>query len=146
MERQLEQPVQLRVRIALWQQPHQRRHMAEREGGVRMVHQPVGAGARDLDDVGAEMFVEPRPPGRPHRIAGLQRRRMPARGAAAHQAEMPAMGSRQQLDDGVAFAMAPHAEDDAVVGPLHVQTLLRRLNALEQVLIAKVFQLLRNML
>ena len=44
-------------------------------------------------------------------------------GSAAHKTEMPAVAARQQFDDGAGFAMPPHAEHNAFVGPLHDETL-----------------------
>src|SRR5215467_10793384 len=70
------------------------------------------------------MLVEPRPPDRVHAVAGLQQRPQPGTGAAAHQAEMSAMFARQQLDNGGGFAMPPHTQYDAVVGPFHGPTSL----------------------
>jgi hypothetical protein len=33
------------------------------------------------------------------------------------------VATRQQFDDGRGFAMPPHAQHDAFVGPFHVQSL-----------------------
>src|ERR1700689_5947870 len=69
------------------------------------------------------MLVEPRPPHRADAVAGLQQRSHPLAGAAAHQPEMPAMAARQEFDDGGRFAMPPHPQHDAFVGPFHPLTL-----------------------
>jgi len=74
---------------------------------------------RALDRIIAEMLVEPRPPHRPHAVAGLQHRPHPLARAAADEAEMAAMAARQELDDGRGFAMPPHPEHDAFVRPFH---------------------------
>src|SRR5580693_50292 len=63
-----------------------------------------GAQPRALDDVVAEMLVEPGPPHRPHAVAGLQQGPHPRAGPATHQAEMAAMAARQ---DGGHGATAP---------------------------------------
>jgi hypothetical protein len=35
---------------------------------------------------------------------------------------MAAVRARQELEDGIGFPVAPHAEHDALVAPLHRQT------------------------
>src|SRR5690242_18853857 len=65
------------------------------------------------------MLVEPRPPYRAHAVAGLQQRPHPRTGPAAHQAKMPAVLAGQQFGNGGGFAMPPHAQHDAFVGPFH---------------------------
>ncbi|KAH2813986.1 hypothetical protein KXV85_004903, partial [Aspergillus fumigatus] len=111
--------VDVLVRIPLGQQAHQRRQMRHAVDRMRGCQQRAGARLRDLDRVGAEMLVEPRPPHRAHRIAGLQQRPHPRARAAAHEAKMPAVLARQELGDGGGFAMPPHAQHDAFVGPFH---------------------------
>jgi hypothetical protein len=69
------------------------------------------------------MLVEPRPPHRGDAVARLQQRPHPPARTAAHQPQMPAMPARQQFDDGGRFAMPPHAQHDAFVGPFHGRSL-----------------------
>src|SRR6266404_8721355 len=78
---------------------------------------------RALDHVIAEMLVEPGSPHRRHAVAGLQQRPHPFARTAAHQAEVTAVGARQQFDDGGGFAMPPHPQHDAFVGPFHGKSL-----------------------
>src|SRR5271170_1884870 len=66
-----------------------------------------------------EMLIEPRPPGRPNGVAGLQHPAQPRAGTAAHQAEMPAVLVRHQFKNDARFAMAFDAEHNAFVDPLH---------------------------
>src|SRR5262249_38986274 len=58
-------------------------------------------------------------PHRAHAIAGLQQRPHPRTGPAADQAKVPAVLTRQKLGNGGGFAMPPHAQHDAFVGPFH---------------------------
>src|SRR5579863_4568154 len=69
------------------------------------------------------MLVEPRPPYRRDAVARLQQGPHPFSRAAANQTEMPAMATRQEFDDGGRFAMPPHPQNDAFVGPFHRLTL-----------------------
>jgi uncharacterized membrane-anchored protein len=69
------------------------------------------------------MLVEPRPPHRGDAVARLQQRPHPLARAAAHETQMTAMLARQQLDNGGRFAMPPHAQHDAFVGPFHGATI-----------------------
>jgi hypothetical protein len=54
-------------------------------------------------------------------IADLQDRSQLARAPAVHEAEMPAVLAREQLQDGAGFAVRPHAEHHTFVGPMHDQ-------------------------
>src|ERR1700691_4227456 len=65
------------------------------------------------------MVVEPGAPSRAQRIAGLQHAAQPPAGAAAHQPEMAAARLSHQFENDAGLAVAPHAEHDAFVGPLH---------------------------
>src|SRR5438128_11783145 len=65
------------------------------------------------------MFVEPRPPHRHYRVAGLQHGPHPRARAATYQAEMTAVAAGQEFDDGAGFAVAPDPENDAFVSPFH---------------------------
>ncbi len=119
VQRAVEHLEDVLVRIALRQQPHQRSQMGDAIGRVRRRQQGGRAQARALNGVISEMLVEPRPPHRGDAVARLQQRPHPLARTAAHQAEMTAMLARQQLDDGGGFAMPPHAQHDAFVGPFH---------------------------
>src|SRR3569832_2353819 len=65
------------------------------------------------------MLVEPRPPHRTDAVAWLQQRPHSRARAATHEAKMPAVLARQELDDGAGLAMSPHTQHDAFVGPFH---------------------------
>ena len=119
VERVLEHLKDVFMGIALRQQPGQRGEMGHAEDGMRGSQQRRRAQPRAFELVVAEMLVEPRPPHRGDAVAGLQHRAHALAGAAAHEAEMAAMLAGQQFDDGGGFAMPPHAQDDAVVGPFH---------------------------
>ena len=119
VQRAVEHLVDVLVRIALRQQPRQRGQMGHAIDRVRGRQQDRRAQPRAFERVGAEMFVEPRPPHGGDAVAGLQQRPHPRRGTAPHEAEMAAVAARQQFDDGGGFAMPPHPEHDAFVGPFH---------------------------
>ena len=119
VERLLQHLVDVLMRIALRQQAHQRGQMGHAIDRMRGRQQRAGTELRAFDGVGAEMLVEPRPPNRAHAVAGLQERPHPRAGAAAHEAQVPAVLARQQFDDGGGFAMPPDAQHDALVGPFH---------------------------
>src|SRR5262249_50638705 len=87
--------------------------------GVRRGHQVRRAQRQPFDAVVAKVFIEPGSPHRPHRIAWLQHRAHPRTRATTHEAEVPAVLARQQLGDDASLAVPPHAQDDAVVSPLH---------------------------
>ena len=97
--------------------------MGDAIGRVRRRQQGGRAQARALNGVISEMLVEPRPPHRGDAVARLQQWPHPLARTAAHQAEMTAMLARQQLDNGGGFAMPPHAQHDAFVGPFHGRSL-----------------------
>ena len=118
--------VHLRVRIALRQQPAQRREMGDAIDHMRRRKLRGAMQAQRLDRVIAEMLVEPRPPDHPQGVAGLQHRAQPRAAAAANQAEMAAVIARHHLDDGVGLAVAPRAQHDAVIGPFHGASLSPR--------------------
>src|ERR1700674_4480912 len=85
--------------------------------GVREEH--AGPQPQPLDHIMPEMLVEPRPPGCPHGVAGLQHRAHARPAAAPHQAEMAAMAVGHHLEDGIRLPVTPRAEHDALVGPFH---------------------------
>src|SRR6267143_1025357 len=107
------------VRIALRQQPAQRRKMIEAIKGVRHRQVRCCTQIEPLDDIIAEMFVEPRPPPGAHQVPGLQHGLEARARAAAHETQMTPMFPRHQLDNGTRLAMASGAEHDADIGPLH---------------------------
>src|SRR5271169_382844 len=90
---------------------------------VRRCQEGRRAQPRAFDHVIAEMFVEPRPPDRGNAVAGLQHGPHSAACTAAHEAEMTAVTTRQEFDDGGGFAMPPHPQYDAFVGPFHSESL-----------------------
>jgi hypothetical protein len=123
VKRMFQHFVDVFMRVALGQQAHQSGKVRHAIDGVRGGHQRAGAQLRALNGIGAEMLVEPRPPHRAHAVAGLQQRPHPRARTAAHEAQMPAVLARQQLGDGGGFAMPPHAQHDAFVGPFHGRSL-----------------------
>src|SRR5215472_722325 len=66
-----------------------------------------------------EVLVEPRAPHRADGISGLEHGPHARAGAAANEAEMPAVLASHQLRDRVRLAVPPPAEHDAAVGPFH---------------------------
>ena len=100
IQRAIELIVDLLVRIAFRQQPRQRRQMGHAIDRVRGCEQVRRAQPGTFDDIRAEMLVEPRPPHRAHAVSRLQQGPHPRAGAAAHQAQMTAMPTRQEFDDG----------------------------------------------
>ena len=119
LEHRGEMVVHLRVRIALRQQPAQRRQMRDAVDHVRRGQLRGAVQAQRLDRVMPEMLVEPRAPDHAHRVAGLQHRAQPRAAAAAHQAEMAAVLARHHLEDGIGLAVTPRPQHDAFVGPFH---------------------------
>ena len=107
------------VRFAVIPGRRKRGEMGDAMHGMRGVEERGGAQIDPLDRIIAEMVVEPRPPGRAQRIAGLQDAAQPGAGAAAHQPEMAAALLRHQFENDARLAKPPHAEHDAFIGPLH---------------------------
>lgn len=107
------------VRIALRQQPQQSSNVLQAERRRWRRDQCRGALHLRFHRVGAEMLVEPGPPRRLHGVAGLEHRSEPSRAAAAHHAEMAAMGQRHQFQDDAGFPVGAGADDEADVGPIH---------------------------
>jgi len=114
-----ERLVQAGMGIALRQQPKQRRDRAEAIERNRRRDQPRSVGGEQLDLVFAEMLVEPRPPGQRDGVAGLEHWLLLGRAPAADEAEMAAMVAGHHLQDHGALAMAPDADDRALVAPFH---------------------------
>ena len=107
------------MRLAFGKQPAQSREMGHAMDGMRRGENAGRAQIDALDQIMAEMIVEPRPPGRAQRIAGLQHAAQPGAGAAAHQPEMAAALLRHQFENDARLAKPPHAEHNAFIGPLH---------------------------
>jgi len=101
------------------------RHAIDR---VRRRQHGRRAQACSLDLVIAEMLVEPRPPHRGDAVARLQQGPHPLARATPHQAEMTAVAARQEFDDGGGFAMPPHPQHDAFVGPFHGESVTCRVD------------------
>ncbi len=115
----IERIVQRSVRIALWQQSHQRSEMRDAIDGVRRREETCRAQGKAFNGVVTEMLVEPRPPCRAHGVARLQDRLEPRTEAAAHETEVAAMLARHQLEDAIRLPVTLDAQNDAVIGPLH---------------------------
>ena len=111
--------------LALGKQAKMRRQGREAvKRGGRAEH--LGAAKiAGLDLEGAELGFEPRAPGDLGEVARLERWRETPRAPAAHDAEMPAMRSRQHFEDHRGLAMGPRAQDDGLIGPLHDQTIVK---------------------
>ena len=109
--------------IALGQQAGERRHRGERRQRRRILHDGGGKAFAQLDAEMAEIVGEPRLPGGVDVVAGLQDRPQLARAPAVHQAQMPAVPAREQLEHGAGLAVRPHAQDHAFVIPLHAREL-----------------------
>src|SRR6516225_4332698 len=86
---------------------------------MRLVQKTGGAQICRLDEVMPEMFVEPRPPGRAHRVAGLQDTAQSRSRSAAHQPEMAPMRTGHQFKNDASLTVALDAEYDAFVDPFH---------------------------
>ena len=108
-----EMVMHLRMRIALRQQPAQRRKMGYAIHHVRSGKLRGAMQAQRLDNVVAEVLVQPGPPDHPQRVARLQHRPQPRAATAANQAEVAAVPARHRFQDGIGLAMAPRAEHDA---------------------------------
>ena len=65
------------------------------------------------------MLIEPCAPGAADAVARLQHRPQPRARPSPHQTEMAAVRARHQLEDGACLLVAPGAEHDALIGPLH---------------------------
>ena len=107
------------VRIALGQETAERREMRHAKRRVRRHHQVSRAQPQTLDHIVTEMLVEPRPPGDPHDVPGLQHRSHAGARPSPHEPQMPPVRTRHHFQDGVRLAMPARAENDAFVGPIH---------------------------
>ena len=111
--------VHVGMRIALRQQPAERREVRDAVDHVRGSQLRRRVQVQHLDRVMAEVLVEPRPPDHAYGIARLQQRPQPRPASAPHQTEMAAVIARHDLEDGAAFAMPLGPQHDPVVGPFH---------------------------
>src|SRR5687768_11639926 len=73
----------------------------------------------ELDLEAAEMLAEPRVPVGGDGVADLHHRALAPAGAALDDAEMPAVLARQHGQDGVALAMPPRRQYEALILPIH---------------------------
>jgi hypothetical protein len=112
--------VDRRVRLALGQRLVDDR-TGRRQAGqfAGAVHRLGGVRLAQFAGVVAELLGEPRPPGDLHHIAGLPDRPPPPRHAAMHEARVPAMRLRQQVDHQRVLAVRPAGQHDALIGPVH---------------------------
>src|SRR5215210_2137181 len=114
-----ERAIDDRVRIALRQQSYQRREMRNAIERMRVGQQSAGAQAQSFHHIMTEMLVQARPPYGGNRIARLQYWAHARARPAPYQSEMAAVLARHQFQDGVRFAMPPHAQHYAFVSPFH---------------------------
>ena len=110
-----------RMWIAFGQQAAQRRKVGHPINRMRSGQKVSRAQLQAFDDEMPKMLVKARSPDRPHGVAGLKYGPQPRTSPTAYQAEMAAMVARQQFKNGGRFAVAPRAEDDAVIGPFQSQ-------------------------
>jgi len=89
----------------------------------RILHDPSGVPHGELARIGAEMLVEPRAPGKLHRVPHLKHRAAAAPLSAVHQARMPAMAAGQHVRHQRGLAVAPHRQHDAGLAPMHAPQL-----------------------
>src|ERR1051325_2641946 len=75
-----------------------------------------------FDRVSAKVFVQPRAPGGTDAIARLQYGPQARSCPSPHHAEMTPVLLRHEFEDGVRLPVPPHAQHDAVIGPLHRQS------------------------
>src|SRR5262249_55732604 len=99
----------------------ERREIVDSGERQRACHQPARAQRKRLNGERAQMFVESGAPGKPDRIAGLQRRTKARRPSAAHETEMAAVRARQRLYDHGRLAVLGAADDEPLVAPFHVR-------------------------
>ena len=72
-----------------------------------------------LDPEGADVLLEPGRPLERELRPGLQHRRHPPSGAAAHHPDVAAVQGGEDLDDRRALAVPPRRDQDAFVAPVH---------------------------
>ena len=115
----IERSMDLRVRIALGQHPAERSKMSDTVEGVRDRQERRRARIERLDHIVAKMLIQPCAPGAADAVTRLQHRPQPRARPSPHQTEMAPVLARHQLEDGVGLPVAPGAEHDALIGPLH---------------------------
>ena len=99
IENGFERAMNTGMRLALGQEPAQRREMGHAVERMSRGEEIGRAQVGPLDRIIAKMVIEPRPPGRAQGIARLQYRAQAPPGAAAHQAEMAAARLRHQFEN-----------------------------------------------
>ena len=82
-------------------------------------HENLGSHHRRFQRIIAHVLVEPRSPGGAHGVARLEQGSLPSRGTTAHHAEVATAQAGEQFHDGIALAVPPHSQHDALVGPFH---------------------------
>src|SRR5262245_40347877 len=92
----------------------QRRQACQSE---RVVDQRAGLHGDRLQNIAAEMILEPSPPGGENDVSGLQHGPLGARTAAAHEAKTAAARCRQYVGNGAGLAMPPDAQDYTFLAP-----------------------------
>ncbi len=111
--------VEIGMRLAFGEGRVEKRAEGVEGGEGTAVGQEGCAGDQGFDGESADMVVEPRAPGEVYLRAGLEKGCHAARGPAAHDTGMAAVGCGEHLDDRGAFAVRPHGEDRALVPPFH---------------------------
>src|SRR5690606_36191915 len=104
--------VEVRVWIALGQEPCQRTERGEPRERQRILHGKSRIALTQLYCEITELIGEPGFPGRLDVIANLQHGTEAPAPAAVHETEVSAMGARQQLEDRGGFAMRPDRQND----------------------------------
>jgi len=115
----VERLVEIRMGIALWQQPHQSDQMTDAINRVRRGEETCRPQMQTFDRVVAKMFVEPCPPGSTHTISRLQYGLESRSKSTTHESEMAAVVTRHQLEDGARLPVPFDANHDAFIGPMH---------------------------
>ncbi len=111
--------VELRMRVALGEKAQQPGHVGDAVEGERGTDQPGDRGFLGLDPVGTEPVVEASAPGEPDPVPGLEHRLHPPRAPAVDEAEMAPVRAGQRLQHRAGLPVPAHAQNDALVGPLH---------------------------
>ena len=82
---------------------------------ITLAAKPLRSSTREM----TEVVRQARFPGRLDVIADLQHRTQLARAPAMHEAEVPAVGTREQFQHRARLAVRTHAQNHAFVGPFH---------------------------
>jgi len=108
------------MRLALRQRrSNQRRRRSETGKPARIVEKPRGMSPHQLAADDAEMLVQASAPSRSDLVARLKHRPRLGGLPASHQAGMPSVIARQELDDQRALAVAASRQDESCILPLH---------------------------